>query len=82
MVADAEIDEALRALLRARGAAKSICPSEAARAVAPEDWRSLMKRVKGRAVALEEQGELVFLRKGKVMAGADVKGVYRLSLPR
>jgi len=82
MANDEQIDTALRALVAERGAEKSICPSEAARAVEPDTWRSILKRVKRRALVLEAAGELVFLRKGKVMLGADVKGVYRLGLPR
>ncbi len=68
-------------LLAARGPDKSICPSEAARAVDPDNWRRLMKAVKARALVLEAAGRLVFRRKGKVVAGDAVRGVYRLSQP-
>jgi methylated-DNA-[protein]-cysteine S-methyltransferase len=45
MVTDARIAEVVMALARARGPDKTICPSEAARALADE-WRPLMPRIR------------------------------------
>jgi hypothetical protein len=61
----------------ARGAAKSICPSEVARALSP-DWRLLLPRVREAAVALAEAGRIDILRKGKPVDPRDFRGVYRL----
>jgi len=44
-VSDAEIEQTIRALLDARTPGKTICPSEAARALA-QDWRPLMDPVR------------------------------------
>jgi hypothetical protein len=66
----------------ARGAGASICPSEVARALAPEDtWRSLMGPVRDAAVALARQGRIEVLRKGNpVPVEEPVRGVIRLRL--
>jgi hypothetical protein len=68
----------------ARGADKSICPSEVARALMPDPapWQRLMAPLREVAFALARQGRLDILRKGhKVPIPADpaaIKGVIRL----
>ncbi|MBP0463264.1 MULTISPECIES: DUF3253 domain-containing protein [Neoroseomonas] len=75
------IREAILALVAERGAEKSICPSEAARALDPEGWRSLMTRVRREAVRLAQEGRIDILRKGKqVDPGAEIRGVIRLRI--
>jgi len=69
-------------LVSARGVGKTICPSEAARAVSPEAWRSLMGEVRAEAVRLAKSGNIVIYRKGKPVDPESFKGVYRLGLPR
>jgi hypothetical protein len=64
-----------------RGAGKSICPSDVARALGGEDWHPLMTPVRNAAVALAEAGQLLVLRKGKPVAPTGVKGVIRLAIP-
>jgi hypothetical protein len=71
-------DEILRQTAE-RGAEKSICPSEVARALAPE-WRPLLPRVREAAVALAEAGRIDILRKGKPVDPRDFRGVYRLRI--
>lgn len=66
-----------------RGAEKSICPSEVARALAPEEdaWRRLMGPVRAAAIALAREGRIEVLRKGKpVDPGQEVRGVIRLRI--
>lgn len=68
----------------ARGADKSICPSEVARALAGGDeaaWRPLMGPVRQAAIALAGTGQLEILRKGKPVPVEAVRGVIRLRLP-
>ena len=68
----------------ARGADKSICPSEVARALAGGDeaaWRPLMGQVRQAAVALAGTGKLEILRKGKPVTAEAVRGVIRLRVP-
>jgi hypothetical protein len=75
------IREAILALVAERGAEKSICPSEAARALDAEGWRSLMTRVRHEAVRLAQEGRIEILRKGKpVDPGAEIRGVIRLRI--
>ena len=79
-------------LLAARRPGKSICPSEAARAMqaahgkasAPSDsWRRYLAPVRQQALHLARRGEILILRKGKpVDPQKPVKGVIRLALPR
>lgn len=64
-----------------RGAGKSICPSEVARALQPaeEAWRRLMGPVRAAAIRLARAGQVEVLRKGKpVSAEEEIRGVIRL----
>ena len=90
--AKADIVRVILDLARSRGAAKSICPSEAARALAAqagveagvETWQSFMKPVRRAAIRLARAGEIEILRKGKPVAlpapTDDVRGVIRLRI--
>lgn len=69
---------AILSLIEGRGEAKTICPSEAARAVSPDHWRKLMKDVRAEAVRLAKAGEISIYRKGKPVNPDEFKGVYRL----
>lgn len=72
-------------LAAARGADKSICPSEVARAVSgdhPDQWGPLMLPVRRVAVRLMKEGRLVILRKGKPVDPDDFRGVYRITATR
>lgn len=68
-------------LLADRDPGKTICPSEAARAMDPEDWRKLMPEIRALAVGLAREGRLVITRHGKPADPDAFKGVYRLRLP-
>lgn len=61
-----------------RGPEKSICPSEVARALAPEDWRRHMTAVRGVAAILSAEGAVDILRKGKPVPPEAMHGVIRL----
>ncbi len=75
------IREAILAIAAERGAGRSLCPSEAARRLAPEDWRPLMARVRREAIALAREGRIEILRKGKpVDPDAGIRGVIRLRI--
>ncbi len=79
MTAD-EIDRTIEGLLAQRDAGRTICPSEAARALA-EDWRPLMEPVRERAYALADAGRLEVTQGGRVVDGRAAKGPIRLRLP-
>lgn len=61
----------------ARGPDKSICPSEVARALAPE-WRPLMGSVRRSAIGLAQAGRIDILHKGKKVDPGAIRGVIRL----
>jgi len=63
----------------ARGADRSICPSEVARALDP-DWRKLMAPVRRAAAHLADAGRIDILRKGKPVPAREMRGVIRLRL--
>jgi hypothetical protein len=83
-VAPERIEETILALVEERGPGKTICPSEAARAIAgdkPDEWSRLMGPVRQVAVRLMKQGRIVIRRKGKTVDPDDFRGVYRIAGP-
>lgn len=77
------IEQEILRQVAARGAGKSICPSEVARALAPEEdaWRRLMSQVRAAAIRLARQGRVEVLRKGKpVDPDGEIRGVIRLRI--
>ncbi|WP_333671303.1 DUF3253 domain-containing protein [Elioraea tepidiphila] len=81
---DAEsIEATILRLCAERGAGKSICPSEVARAIAGPDetvWRLLMRPVREAAFRLAREGRLQVLRKGRPIVPEQARGVIRLTL--
>ncbi len=73
------VEAAILQLLDARGADKSICPSEAARALGGE-WQQVLGDVRRAAVSLAKAGRIDILRKGKPVDPDSVRGVIRLRL--
>ena len=82
------LEETILRLCADRGADKSICPTDAAKAFADargEDdlaWRRWLTQVRSTAVGMARQGRLIIYRKGKPADPEDFRGVYRLGLPR
>ncbi|SEQ92085.1 Protein of unknown function [Lentzea xinjiangensis] len=68
---DQRLERAILELAGARGPAKSICPSEAARAVGDDDWRDLMERTRAVARRLAAQGRVVVTGGGKPLSPDD-----------
>lgn len=72
-------------LVHERGNEKTICPSEAARKLAgsdPDVWGAIMPDVRKAAISLAREGRVVIYRKGKAVTPDELKGVYRIGLPR
>ena len=81
---DAAIETTMLDLVAARGADKTVCPSEVARALGgphPDGWGPLMQPVRRVAVRLAHAGRIAILRKGKPVDPDDFRGIYRLALP-
>lgn len=80
---DAALEKMILELLTARGRDKTICPSEAARAVAgeaPEQWEPLMERARSAARRLVAAGRIVITQKGRVVDGSTARGPIRLRI--
>jgi len=74
------LTRAFRDLLAARGPAASVCPSEAARAVAPGDWRPLMDAARRAAGSLADRGEAEVTQRGRVVDVRTARGPVRVRL--
>jgi Protein of unknown function (DUF3253) len=70
MTTDAEIVAALMHLLARREPPSTLCPSEVARALSADGWRSLMPQVRAVTAALAVQGRVEVLQRGQVCAPA------------
>ncbi|MDF3308060.1 DUF3253 domain-containing protein [Rhodococcus sp. T2V] len=81
-VADGELEDRIRALLDARADSASICPSDVARAVAPDDWRPLMESVREAARRLAAAGEVEITQKGAVVDPDSARGPIRIRWAR
>jgi len=80
---DRALEAAILRLLKERGAGKTICPSEAARAVAGEEreaWEGLMEPARAAGRRLVAEGKIVITQGGRVVEGSTAKGAIRLRL--
>jgi len=73
-----EIEAAIDGLLARRGSGRTICPSEAARALDPDGWRERMDAVRQVAFAMADRGELEVTQRGAVVDGRAARGPIRL----
>lgn len=77
------VESAILRLAAACTPGHTLSPSDVALAVAPgEHWQRALPQVRRCAVALAQAGRLIIYRKGKAIDPADLRGVYRLGLPR
>jgi hypothetical protein len=77
------IETEILARVQARGAGKSICPSEVARALWPQDWRAHMDAVRSVAYALHAQNQITITQAGQAVSrrGERARGAIRLTIP-
>lgn len=68
------------AMATARGRTKTICPSEVARHLWPDEWRNHMPEVRDAACKLRDNKQVRIMQKGKEMAGNHVKGPIRIQI--
>jgi len=76
---EADISAEIMAQVIARGAGKTICPSEVARALAA-DWRELMPAVRRVADTLVQTDQITVTQKGVVVGAQSAQGPIRLGL--
>jgi len=77
-VTDAQIERTIRELLAQRDEGKTICPSDAARALDADGFRELMQPVRRVARDMVERGELEVTQKGRVVDIDTARGAIRL----
>lgn len=76
---DSKIEQAILDLLASRGS-KSICPSEAARAVGADRWRELTEPARRAARRLASNGRVEITQRGVVVDPASFRGPVRVRL--
>lgn len=75
---EARLESAIVELATQRGTSSSICPSEAARHVSPDDWQPLMEKTRQAARRLAHRGLLEITQRGKVVDPSEFRGPIRL----
>ncbi|MEM7521054.1 MAG: DUF3253 domain-containing protein [Pseudomonadota bacterium] len=75
------VEAEITAQVTARGAGKTICPSEVARALSPTGWRGLMDDVRAAAQELAESGLINVTQRGMPVDLGAARGPVRLGLP-
>lgn len=75
---DRELERTILALLGARAATSTICPSDAARAIGGEEWRDLMEPARRAARRLVTAGEVDITQRGQVVDPSRAKGPIRI----
>ncbi len=74
-----QLREAILRMARERGPSKSICPSDAARAVGGDKWRDHMEQARAAARELAKKGEVEVTQGGDVLdQDADWRGPIRI----
>jgi hypothetical protein len=79
---EAKLERIIGELLDARAPTSSICPSDAARAADPDDWRPLMEPVRQAARRLMARGEVEITQGGSVIDPSKAHGPIRIRRPR
>ena len=75
---DEELERVILDLLSKRASTSTICPSDAARAVSPDDWRDLMEPARRAARRLVAAGEVDITQGGSVVDPSTAKGPIRI----
>ncbi len=78
----ADLERAILVLLRARAVGATICPSEAAREVDPENWRDLMEASRSAARRLVDAGSIEITQQGRPVDPSSARGPIRHRLVR
>lgn len=77
---DRDLEVAITALLDTRAGGATICPSEAAKTISPDDWRDLMEAARCAARRLVADGVVVITQGGRVVDPSAAKGPIRIRL--
>lgn len=77
---DRQLEEAIVGLLGGLPRGASICPSEATRAVRPDDWRDWLEPTREAARRLNAVQRVEIVQKGRVVNPSTAKGPIRVRL--
>ncbi len=80
MSVQSPIAQAILHLATLRGRHKTICPSEAARALWPEDWRPHMEEVRAEAFRLRDAVLVRILQRGEEVTNNQPTGPIRIAI--
>ena len=72
------VEDSILSLLARRRRGSSICPSEVARILAPDDWRPLMPSIREAADRLVERGAVEVTQKGVQVKAVTARGPIRI----
>jgi hypothetical protein len=75
---DRQLEQAILELLAGRRADATICPSDAARQVSPDEWRDLMEPARRAARRLVAEGAVVITQGGRVVDPSTASGPIRI----
>ena len=75
---DESLESTMRAMLARTGTGRTICPSDVARAVSPDDWRPLMEPTRAAARRLVAAGNAEITQGGRVVDPSTAKGPIRI----
>jgi hypothetical protein len=74
------ISQSILAMATERGADKTICPSEVARALFDTHWRKHMDEVRQAAIVLQQNGKVLITQKGIPVDVDHLKGPIRIKI--
>jgi hypothetical protein len=74
------ISQSILAMATERGADKTICPSEVARALFDTHWRKHMDEVRQAAIVLQQNGKVLITKKGIPVDVDHLKGPIRIKI--
>ena len=77
-----ELERVILDLVGRRPEGRTICPSEAARAVGGDEWRELMPDAREAAARLAARGEIAVTQRGAPVDALTARGPIRLGRPR
>jgi len=76
----ASIADKILQMAAERGTEKTICPSDVARQMFPEDWRKHMDEIRKEAIELQKQGKVLITQKGIPIDTNNIKGPIRIKI--
>jgi len=74
------ISQTILTMATDRGADKTICPSEVARALFDTHWRKHMDDVRQSAIVLQQEGKVSITQKGESVDVNHIKGPIRIKI--